>query len=259
MAPVRVAWAYARAACFYVGAGAAAVFFAPLCLSLWPAPYRARSSVSRGWTRFSLWWLRMTCGLSFEVEGRERIPRTAAAIIACKHQSAWETLALQVVFPPLTFVLRKDLLSIPFFGWGLATTEPVAIDRRAEARALRQILEQGAARLERGIWLAIFPEGTRMPPGERGRYQLAAGLLAERTGRPLVPVAHNAGRFWPRYGFLKRPGTIRLAIGPAIDSRGKSARQIVCEAEDWIEHTCARLPAGPHRISKTSRAGLGKA
>ena len=230
-----------RSALFYLGLSLATLLFVPIGLALLVTPFPVRFRVMSRWSAFNLWWLKLTCGLDFEVSGGENIP-PGAAIILCKHQSAWETLALQLVFPPQAWVLKRELLWIPIYGWGLATMNPIAIDRSSGTRALRQIVRQGRDRLARGIWVVVFPEGTRVAPGQRGKYQPGGGLLAAESGRPVVPVAHNAGWFWPRHSFRKWPGRIRMVIGAPIDSHGKSAAAITREAETWIEQTVSQLP-----------------
>ena len=210
----------------------------PLLLPL-PQPIRYRYPSQ--WSRMVLWWLKVSCGLSYRVEGREHLPASGAALVMAKHQSAWETLAMQQVLPNQTWVLKRELLWIPFFGWGLAMTAPVAIDRSAGKRALKQVIDEGSDRLRRGIWLIIFPEGTRMAPGERGRYAAGGAMLAAKSGVPVVPVAHNAGCYWPKRGFLKRPGVITLAIGPLITSEGRKATEINADAEAWIETRSQQL------------------
>lgn len=234
----------ARSLLFYVGLSGATLIFVPLSILILPLPFAPRFRIISLWSAFNLWWLKVTCGLGYEVVGTEHIPKQAG-IILCKHQSAWETLALQLVFPPQVWVLKRELLWIPIYGWGLAAMAPIAIDRAAGTRSLRQIVAQGRERLDRGLWVVIFPEGTRIAPGQRGRYQPGGGMLAAETGCPVVPVAHNSGCFWPRNSIRKRPGTITMVIGPAIDSRGKSAAEITRLAEEWIESTVARLPAPP--------------
>jgi 1-acyl-sn-glycerol-3-phosphate acyltransferase len=196
-------------------------------------PYRLRYALVSRWAHCNLWWLEKTCRLSHIVVGVENIPKPPT-IIFCKHESAWETLALQRYFAPQVWVIKRELLWIPFFGWGLATLRPIAIDRRSGRAALDQILIQGRARLNDGCWVVVFPEGTRVAPGERRRYRMGGALLAETTGCPVLPVAHNAGDYWPRNGFIKRPGTIQLTIGPVIDSAGRSAADINRLAEAWI-------------------------
>ncbi|HLS87465.1 MAG TPA: lysophospholipid acyltransferase family protein, partial [Burkholderiales bacterium] len=163
------------------------------------------------------------------------------AVILSKHQSAWETLAFQLFFPPQVHVLKRELLWIPFFGWGLALMSPIAIDRARGVAALRQIARRGRKRLAQGFWVVVFPEGTRVPPGERRPYQLGGAWLAADSGAPVVPVAHNAGLFWPRNAFVKRPGTVTVRIGPTIDPAGRDAQTINRLAEEWIEKEQARL------------------
>jgi 1-acyl-sn-glycerol-3-phosphate acyltransferase len=162
-------------------------------------------------------------------------------VILAKHQSAWETIAFQQIFPPQTWVLKRELLWIPLFGWALALLRPIAIDRGAGRVAIEQVIEQGRERLQSGIWVVVFPEGTRVAPGTRRRYGIGGAALAAASGYPVVPVAHNAGSFWPRRGFRKRPGMIRVVIGPVIDSHGKTAEEIRRQAEEWIENTMAGL------------------
>ena len=229
-----------RAILFHVGLLPTTVFFGLLSVLVYPLPYRWRYRIITRWTHITLWWLTVTCGLDYRVSGREHIP-AGPAIILCKHQSAWETMALQALFPPQVWVLKRELLWLPLLGWGLACLDPVAITRENPLRALQQVIRQGKARLQDGRWVVIFPEGTRVAPGDRQRYQPSGGMLAKQSGYPVVPVAHNAGLFWPRNSFTKRAGTIDIAIGPAIDPTGKTAKQITQLAEEWIEPTAARL------------------
>ncbi len=229
-----------RSCLFYAGLAASTLIFAPISILILPLPFFWRYRFISGWIYFNLWWLKITCRLRYQVEYVDDPPKETA-IVLCKHQSAWETLSLQQIFPPQVYVIKRELLWIPFFGWSLATLEPIAIDRTSARRALGQIIEQGTQRLRAGRWVIIFPEGTRIAPGERGRYLPAGGLLAEKTGCPVVPVAHNAGLFWPRNSFIKRPGTIRLVVGPVIEPKGKTAADIKGQAEDWIERTMQRL------------------
>lgn len=229
-----------RSAIFNIGMAVSAIIVAVLGIFLLPFSFSVRYRFISQWARFNLWWLALTCGLRYEVEGREHIP-AGTAIIFCKHQSAWETLALQEIFPPQIWLLKRELLWLPFFGWGLALLEPIAINRSDGLRAMRQLVEQGIARLRAGRWVVIFPEGTRVAPGQRGTYHKGGALLAEKSGFPVVPVAHNAGEFWPRQGFLKKPGTIRVVIGPIIDTLGRKPAEINALAEAWIESQMQRI------------------
>jgi 1-acyl-sn-glycerol-3-phosphate acyltransferase len=211
------------------------LIFAPLAMLTFPFPFATRYAFITRWARFNLWWLRLSCGLRYQVYGEDNIP-PGNAIVFCKHQSAWETLALQNIFPPQVWLLKRELLWVPFFGWGLAMLEPIAIDRRARRKAVEQLVRQGTERLANGRWVIIFPEGTRVAPGHTGRYGIGGAVLAASSGYPVVPVAHNAGEFWPRRGFVKRPGTITVVVGPPIDTLGKDAEAIREEARAWIEN-----------------------
>lgn len=231
-----------RALAFYLGIGINAVWMGILAVLIWPLPFERRYRIITLWNRFALWWLTMTCGVSWRVSGLEHVP-SGPAIVLCKHQSAWETIALPRLLPPLVLVFKRELLFIPFFGWGLATLAPIIVDRSARHHALRRLNTEGRQRLARGLWIALFPEGTRVAPGAKGHYNAGGGMLAAETGVPVLPVAHNAGVYWPRRSFAKRPGVIDLVIGPVIASAGKDPRQIMAEAEAWIEATTQQLLA----------------
>ncbi len=222
-----------RSSFFSIVMVVSAMLFAPVALLTFPFEFKTRFRVISQWARFNIWWLGVTCNLRYEVEGREHLPDETCIVFA-KHQSAWETLALQQICPPQTWVLKRELLRIPLFGWGLAMLEPVAIDRAAGRKALQQLITQGKERLESGHWIIIFPEGTRMPPGQRRRFGFGGAKLAEKSGHKVVPIAHNAGEFWRRRGFVKYPGVIKVKIGPAIETEGRKAAEINEEAERWI-------------------------
>ncbi|MEQ8661074.1 MAG: lysophospholipid acyltransferase family protein [Gammaproteobacteria bacterium] len=234
----------ARSWLFYIGLAPLTVLFSVVGIAILPLPRTFRYAVITRWSVLTIGWLRLCCGLGYAVEGREHLP-DMPGVIVCKHQSAWETIALQLIFPRQCQVLKRELLRVPFFGWGLASLNPIAIDRKAGAKALKTVLARGVERIADGWWVLLFPEGTRVPAGTRGRYTSTGAALAIAAGCPLVPVAHNAGVFWARNAVTKHPGTIRVVIGPPIDTAGKSARAVMREAEDWIEATCARLPLDP--------------
>ena len=217
-----------------------AIAFCPIALLARPLPPIMRMRVIGLWARFITGWLALTCNLRHEVIGLEQLPGVASVILS-KHQSAWETIAFQPIFPAQTWALKKEALWIPFFGWGLAATHPIAINRVARHRALGDLLGQGINRLAEGRYVVIFPEGTRMAPGESGVYFPGGAMLAVKAGVPVIPVAHNAGLFWPRRGFIKRPGTIRVSIGAPIMTKGKKARTINDHARQWIETEATRL------------------
>jgi 1-acyl-sn-glycerol-3-phosphate acyltransferase len=194
------------------------------------------------WSRIVVWLAKAICGVAYEVRGLENLPHSPSIVLA-KHQSAWETIAFQVFLPPQVWVLRRSLLRVPFFGWGLAMMSPIAIDRGAGMQALKQTLEQGRDRLAQGFWIIIFPEGTRVSPGQKGKYQVGGAWLAAKTGALVVPIAHNAGNLWRKNAFLKFPGTITVSIGKPIDPAGLKPEELNRRVEDWIESEVARLPA----------------
>lgn len=215
-------------------------------------PFQRRYAFTRHWARFNLRWIELTCGVHYRVIGRENLPDHPVVVLS-KHQSTWETLVFQELFPPLVWVMKRELLWLPFFGWGLAMGRPIAIDRGAGRRAMEQMLSQGKQRLDDGLWVVIFPEGTRMRPGERGRYRPGGALLAVHAGVPVLPVAHNAGELWGKKQFLKHAGTITVAIGEPIPTAGRDASDVLKDAQDWIENTQAGiLPAARGRASGTS-------
>jgi 1-acyl-sn-glycerol-3-phosphate acyltransferase len=220
-------------------------------LCFWAKPM-TRHRLVTGWVPAMLWAVRCVLGISYRVIGRENIPPGPAVILA-KHQSAWETIGLQQIFPPLCYVLKRELLWIPFLGWGLAAIPTIAINRSAGQNALAQVTEKGRDRLGRGLWVAVFPEGTRVPPGESGRYKPGGAILAKRAGVPAVPVAHNAGEFWRKNAFIKRPGEIVVSIGPAIATQGVKADEINTRARDWIENEMRRL--FPWHYTREAEAG----
>ncbi len=211
---------------------------AVVCLVL---PAGIRDPVISSWARINIWSLRVICRIDYQLEGIENIPSKPSIIIA-NHQSAWETLFFQVIFPPLSFILKRELLWIPFFGWGLAAYRPIAIDRSRKIKALDQLIKQGAERLKQGRWPVIYPEGTRMKPRQPGKFQIGGAMIAAKTGATIVPIAHNAGVFWPKNGFLKYPGTINIVIGHPISTEGRKAREINQEVEQWIIEAMTGLP-----------------
>jgi len=223
-----------RSALFALALLAVTPPYALIALATFPLPRMARYRIISGWSRLVVRLARALCGIRWQVEGREHLPAKPAVILS-KHQSAWETLAYQDIFPPQVLVLKRELLWIPFFGWGLALMSPIAIDRANGRAALRDIARRGKERLAQGFWVVIFPEGTRVRVGEQRAYQQGGAWLAAQCGVPVVPVAHNAGRLWPRNAFLKRPGTVTVRIGPPIPTTGRDAKQICAEAEAWIE------------------------
>ena len=214
--------------------------FWPIAIAVYFCKPKFRSRVIGVWAYGAIWLLKVVCGLRHEVEGLENLPNQPAVIFS-KHQSAWETIAYQTIFPPQAWVLKRSLLYIPFFGWGLAATGPIKIDRATARKALEQVVKQGTKVLQEGRWVVIFPEGTRIAPGEHGTYHASASLLAIRAGVPLVPVAHNAGDFWRRRELTKRSGVIRVRIGEPIYPDNLKPRQMNQLAEQWIRKTMPQI------------------
>ena len=225
---------YLRSFIFNLGMWIFTIPFTLVGLLTFPLAPMQRYRFLSQWARCMLWWLRISCGLSFTVKGRENIPDNPS-IILCKHQSAWETLALQLIFPPQVWVLKRSLLLIPFFGWALALTSPIAINRSAGREALKQLVTLGKERLANQFWVVIFPEGTRTSPGERGKYHIGGAWLATHTKTQVVPVAHNAGEFWRKNSFLKYPGVIQVSIGKPLQTDDLKADELNQQVEDWIE------------------------
>lgn len=203
-------------------------------------PYRQRYLlVAVGWSKVALGLSRYILGIRYRVTGLENIPQQPCVILA-KHQSAWETFFLSALFHPLSQVLKRELLNIPVFGWALRTIKPIAINREQPKQALRQLAEQGAERLARGNWLLIFPEGTRVPPGKIGKFSRGGVQLAVRAGVPVLPVTHNAGRFWPKTDWRKTPGTVEVVIGPPLKANGTDPAAIAelnQQAFLWVART----------------------
>ncbi|HZP87402.1 MAG TPA: lysophospholipid acyltransferase family protein [Burkholderiales bacterium] len=229
-----------RSAVFFVLQAALTIVWSLLSLLTFPFSALTRYRFITTWSRMVIWLARAICGIRYEVLGVEHLPDRPSIVLA-KHQSAWETLAFQVFLPPQVWVLKRSLLKVPFFGWGLAMMNPIAIDRTAGIRALKQTLEQGRERLATGFWIVIFPEGHRHLPGEKTTYHVGGAWLAVQTGAPVVPIALNSGYLWRRDAFVKRPGTITVSIGPAIDPRGRKAEELNARVQQWIEDEVERI------------------
>jgi 1-acyl-sn-glycerol-3-phosphate acyltransferase len=202
-------------------------------------------AVARTYARMMLAWIDASLGIRCEVSGWENVPAQPVVIMA-KHQSAWETIFLEARFPDQCWIVKKELLWLPFVGWGLLAIRCIAIDRSSGTTAREQIVQQGAQRLKEGLWVTIFPEGTRVAPGKRGRYGIGGALLATRAGAPILPIAHNAGEFWPRYAFRKRAGCVKVVIGPLIRTEGRDAITVNNEVQEWIEDQMERISGVRH-------------
>jgi 1-acyl-sn-glycerol-3-phosphate acyltransferase len=202
----------------------------------WALPFKYRWAIAYSWATLLMWLLKVLCGLDYVVEGRANIP-AGSHVAMWKHSSTWETIAQAAVFPEQGWVLKRELLWIPLVGWALRLMQPIAIDRAAGSSAVRQVIAQGKKLLNAGRWIVIFPEGTRTAVGEVRKYGVSGAILAIEAGVFVVPVAHTAGYFWPRRGWLKRPGTIRVIIGKPIATQGREPREVNAEVQNWIERT----------------------
>ena len=225
---------WARSLIFWLLLAPLTLLFAVLVLVAFFLPLGVRWSIISVWVRIVLWWLAASCGLRHEVRGTENIPDTAG-IVFSKHQSMWETIALQCIFPHQVWVAKQELKWLPFFGWGLQLMKTIFINRGAGRSAVQQLVHQGTQRLDDGLWIVIFPEGTRVAPGTRGRYRIGGAVLGEQSGYPIVPVAHNSGEYWPRRSLMKLQGTIKMRIGKPVTTSDKSAQEILDEVSGWIE------------------------
>jgi 1-acyl-sn-glycerol-3-phosphate acyltransferase len=230
-----------RSLLFYIGQIISTILIAPIGIIAFPLDFKKRYYLITRWAVFNLWWLKICCNITYEIKGKNNIPGKPC-IVMSKHQSAFETLALQQIFIPQVWILKKELLQIPIYGWGLASMQPIAINRDSAIKSFRQIADQGCERLQKGYWVIIFPEGTRVAPNKKKKYLPGGGMLAEKSGAQVVPVAHNAGRLWPRNSMIKKPGLITIKIGPVIESENKSAKEITDEVENWIEKEIGELP-----------------
>lgn len=209
--------------------------YAFACLLWSPLPLRWRYRLTMGWPRLAVWGAKAIVGIRWEIKGAENFPDGPAVVLA-KHQSAWETLFLPAYLPrQACFVYKKELHRVPFFGWGLALLRMIPIDRGRGRDAFEQVVKVGRARLNEGRWPVLFPEGTRIAPGQTGRYKGGGALLATRTGAPVIPIALNAGECWPKNAFIKKPGLITVSVGPAIDSTGLDAETLNTRVQAWIE------------------------
>ena len=203
-------------------------------------PLKIRIGLIKLWINFSLGLLHYFCGLKYRVEGLENIPRNGF-ILMSKHSSTWETIALQKFFDPMVWVVKKELTRIPFFGWGLMSLNAIALNRGTGRKAIKQLIHESRIHMDRGRILMLFPEGTRVLPMEQKPFKLGGAIVSEKTGYAVLPIAHNAGEFWPRHSWIKWPGTIRVVIGKPIEPEGKKSEQIIKEVRDWITSTCEEI------------------
>ena len=197
-----------------------------------------------GWLRCAMWGLKVICGVSWRVQGLENLPQgyKEGAVLLCKHQSTMETFLLPCIMPhPLAYVFKRELLYVPFFGWAMARMDMIHIDRSKRSEAFNKVVAQGKRVMGAGVWVIMFPEGTRIPRGQKGIYKTGGTRLACETGRPVVPIAVNCAKHWPRKAFVKTPGVIDVVIGPQISSAGREAEEMMREVEAWIESKTREL------------------
>ena len=216
-----------------------AFFAIVVIVFMWLPPARLYA-VPRTWARLNLWLLKTLCGLDYRIEGAEHLP-DVPFISMWKHSSTWETIAQMLLVPRASWLLKREILWVPVLGWAIARFKPIAIDRKAGGTAVNQVVTQGRERLSEGLGVIIYPEGTRVAPGETRKFGMSGALLASQSGAPLVPIAHDSGYYWRRRGLHKRSGTIRVVIGPPLDPRGLEPREITERAKEWVDSTVAEL------------------
>jgi 1-acyl-sn-glycerol-3-phosphate acyltransferase len=236
---------YIRASLFLFGYTVFTVFYGALSLPLRLAPAVTRHRGIISWTHLVVWWVKLVCGVRYEIIGKEKLEGISdPVVVLSKHQCAWETFFLQGLFWPASTVLKKELLALPFFGWGLSSLRPIAIDRENPREALKQVKTQGVERLKSGTNLILFPEGTRVKIGEKAKYARSGAEIAAKAEALVVPVSHNAGKYWGQEKtFIKTPGVIKVVIGDPIDSTSLSSREVTAKVEDWIESTLEKIEA----------------
>ena len=213
-----------------VATAAYGIFVVPLIF----IHYNSGYDLARSWGKTVVWLAKHVCGIDYWVKGGENIPDYPCVSMA-KHQSAWETVFILALLPRAVWIIKRELLWLPVVGWVLFALQSIAIDRKSGKRAVDQIVEQGRDRIGRGLWVSCFPEGTRVAPGQRGRYGSGGAWLAAKTGTPILPIAHNAGECWRRNAFLKYPGKVTVSIGPPIITTGREPAEVIADVENWIE------------------------
>jgi 1-acyl-sn-glycerol-3-phosphate acyltransferase len=234
-----------RSLLFYAGYFLAILVCGVLFLPVSPLlPLKQRYRLLNLYNHFIIAWFQLACGVRYEISGLEKVPPGPCVILA-NHQCEWETVYLQLIKPPVCTVLKRELLNIPVFGWGLRLLHPIALDRSRPSRAIKQVLTQGKQRLEEGLSVLIFPEGTRVEPGNRKRYNKSGAVIACRAGVPVLPVAHNAGERWPGRHWVKNPGRLSLIVGEPIATEERTSDEVMAEVEAWIEARLAEISEVP--------------
>ncbi|MCW9047085.1 MAG: 1-acyl-sn-glycerol-3-phosphate acyltransferase [Gammaproteobacteria bacterium] len=224
---------YIRSSIFWLFHFISMVLVVILVLIFFWLPVNQRYAIGSSWAKMNMHFLRWFCNLNYVIKGKENIPDEASLVIS-NHQSTWETMSFQHFLPNQLWVMKKELFRVPIFGWGLALMSPIAIDRSAGKKAIEQIVEQGEKKLNQGRWVVVFPEGTRISPGVEKKYKMGAFVFASRITHPVVPIAHNAGEFWPKHSFIKYPGTITVSIGEPFKANQMEASEVKDKVEKWI-------------------------
>ncbi|MCW8936125.1 MAG: 1-acyl-sn-glycerol-3-phosphate acyltransferase [Gammaproteobacteria bacterium] len=224
---------YIRSSIFWIFHFVSMVFVVILVLIFFWLPVNQRYAIGSSWAKMNMHFLRWFCNLDYVIKGKENIPDEASLVIS-NHQSTWETMSFQHFLPNQLWVMKKELFRVPIFGWGLALMSPIAIDRNAGKKAIEQIVEQGEKKLNQGRWVVVFPEGTRISPGVESKYKMGAFVFASRITHPVLPIAHNAGEFWPRHSFIKYPGTITVSIGKPFNAYQMEVSEVKDKVEKWI-------------------------
>jgi 1-acyl-sn-glycerol-3-phosphate acyltransferase len=239
---------FIRASVFWLLHVVSLILVVAVLLLTFPFKVKTRYRVGSSWAKLNAILLRHICKLDYRVEGLENLPQ-GAAIALVKHQSTWETMLLQDFLPQQHWVLKRELMFVPVFGWGLALLEPIAIDRGAGRKAVEQLVTQSRQKLDNGGWVVIFPEGTRTKAGSKQRYKIGGAVLASQVDYPVVPIAHNAGEFWPKHSFIKYPGTITVRIGKPMQCKDRKPEDIMRDVENWIETQVSEI-ADPSRWNR---------
>ncbi len=232
---------FLRSAIFFICSAVSIFLFSFICLFSLLLPLTWRHFLLRQFAKLYIWMLGVICQIYYEVEGLENLPDKRFGVVFSKHQSAWETFFLPTIIHDPAVIAKRELLFVPFYGWGIAAADPILINRKDKTSAMQQIINKGKKCLEQGRWILVFPEGTRVPVGEVGKYHLGGARLAVATQAPVIPIAHNAGYFWPKRGFIKQPGTVRVVVGPVIETTGRTPDEVMESAKNWIEATMLRI------------------
>jgi len=223
---------FLRSLLYFVGSIISIIVITVCGLFLVISPYPYRQKFLSQWAIFCIWWLKVTLNITINIKGKENINNSPCVIIS-NHQSTWESLAFQTIFPAHTWVIKQELLWLPIFGWSLALLKPIVINRGEKLNAIKKIIKQGADRLSDGISVVVFPEGTRQPYNQLGEYQNGGAAIAKKSGYDIIPVYHNAGKIWPKGSFIKKPGVITIVIGEAVSSSSMTSSGITEKIRNW--------------------------